>query len=98
MTAHRMARPGGATFRPTTPAGRMGRNQLDILEDLARRQNAGPGDGFVLAHTIARRYGRTTEAMHRTAASLVRRGLIELGARDGWITYRITDAGRQVIA
>lgn len=98
MTAHRIARPGGATYRLANHPDRLSRSQLDILEDLARRQNAGPGDGFVLAHTIARRYGRTTEAMHRTAASLVRRGLIELGARDGWITYRITDAGRQVIA
>lgn len=91
---------GGVPAKPArreTSAGVLVRTQLDILEDLERRQGSS-ADGFILGHTIARRHRRTSEALHKTAASLVARGLLEVGARDGWITYRLTDAGRDALA
>jgi hypothetical protein len=43
--------------------------------------------------------GRTSQGIHQTAASLVRKGLVEKGRRAGLVTYRIRlEAGVRALA
>jgi hypothetical protein len=45
-----------------------------------------------------RSYHVTTQGVHQTAASLVRRGLVEKARHRGQVIYRISGKGREMVA
>src|SRR5712691_12890509 len=84
---------GAACKRRQAPAGgtmtRLTRRQRELLAALRahdRRQG-------VTAPDLARIVGGSPQGIHRTAASLARKGLVAKLRHHGWVFLRITPAG-----
>ncbi len=72
------------TARPWRPTA----NQRAALAALGHHHELGVGP-------LAELVGMSRHGVARTAASLVRRGLVARGRADGHVLYRLTSAGRR---